>query len=445
MQIVLLSGGSGKRLWPLSNNTRSKQFLKLLKSPDGGFESMVQRVYRQLRESSVHAPITIATSVAQADSIRSQLDESVSLVLEPERRNTYPAIALACAYLKYEKRAADDETVIVLPVDPFAQKEYFEALLRMDAAVQGNAADLVLMGITPTYPSEKYGYIVPKAGRGGEPLAVGRFTEKPSLSEAQALLEQGAVWNAGVFAFKLDWLLRQVRENVRFNSFEELRERYGELHKNSFDYEIVEKTASIAMVSYSGVWKDLGTWNTLTEEMQSDRVGPSVAGEETTATHIINELDIPIVALGVSNLVIAASPDGILVSDKQKSSYLKPYVDDIERRVMYEERRWGEYKVLDYNIFSDGRQSLTKHMRIDAGKNISYQLHHSRDEIWTIVDGDGELLIDGHVRNVRRGDVAYITKETKHAMRALSDLHFIEVQIGEDLVEEDIERFEWEW
>jgi len=445
MQIVLLSGGSGKRLWPLSNNTRSKQFLKLLKAPNGSYESMVQRVYRQLSEAGFHAPITIATSISQADSIRSQLGNSVDMVLEPERRNTYPAIALSCAYLSSEKHVPREETVIVLPVDPYAEQAYFDTLRRMDDAVQSGVAELVLMGIQPTYPSEKYGYIVPVNNREQEPVRVERFTEKPSVKDAEALLAIGAVWNGGVFAFRLGWLMDTVQTQTPFSDYSDLLQRYTELHKNSFDYEVVEKANSIAMVSYRGIWKDLGTWNTLTEQMESERIGNCVSGEDTVSTHIINELEIPVVALGTKNLVIAASPDGILVSDKAKSSYLKPYVDQMDCRPMYEERRWGEYKVLEYTTFGENQRSLTKRLRINAGQNISYQSHRQRDEIWTFIEGIGELLLDGHIRNVRCGDVAYITKGMKHAIRAISDLYIIEVQIGEELTEEDIERFDWDW
>jgi len=315
----------------------------------------------------------------------------------------------------------------------------------MDDAVQSGVAELVLMGIQPTYPSEKYGYIVPVNNREQEPVRVERFTEKPSVKDAEALLAIGAVWNGGVFAFRLGWLMDTVQTQTPFSDYSDLLQRYTELHKNSFDYEVVEKANSIAMVSYRGIWKDLGTWNTLTEQMESERIGNCVSGEDTVSTHIINELEIPVVALGTKNLVIAASPDGILVSDKAKSSYLKPYVDQMDCRPMYEERRWGEYKVLEYTTFGENQRSLTKRLRINAGQNISYQSHRQRDEIWTFIEGIGELLLDGHIRNVRCGDVAYITKGMKHAIRAISDLYIIEVQIGEELTEEDIERFDWDW
>jgi len=448
MNIILLSGGSGKRLWPLSNETRSKQFLKLIMNDDHEAESMVQRVYRQIRAAGIDANIVIATGKSQVDSIQSQLGHNVDIVQEPERRDTFPAIALASSYLALEKQMSTDEVVVVLPVDPFAELHYFQTLQKMEAVVQANLANMALMGIRPTYPSAKYGYIVPDGiGQIGavEYRRVDRFQEKPAEELAAQLIEQGALWNGGVFAFKLGYLMDIVRQNLEFETYADVYSQYGQLTKISFDYAVVEKESSIAMVEYDGIWKDLGTWNTLTEVMEDTAVGKVVMADTCENTHVINELDIPVTVLGAKNLVIAASPDGILISDKHQSSYLKPLVDKIEQRPMYEERRWGEYKVLGYQTFGDDTISLTKHMYIKSGKEISYQVHHVRDEIWTIVDGTGYLVIDDHVRNVRRGDVAYITKGMKHAIKAVSDLHFIEVQIGSELSETDIERFDWEW
>lgn len=442
MQIVLLSGGSGKRLWPLSNDIRSKQFLKLLPTEDGQHESMVQRVYRQIRATGIDAPITIATASAQQDSIKRQLGSNVNLVLEPERRNTFPAIALAGTYLKLERQCSPDEVVVVLPVDPFTDISFFETMLKLQQVIEEGSANLALIGIKPTYPSAKYGYIIPREQIEDEKDAqtVARFTEKPSEEKAVSLIRDGALWNAGVFAFRLGWLMDIVHKYYVPTSYADMVNNYAKLKKDSFDYEVVEKESSIAVVTYEGVWKDLGTWNTLAEEMGTAAIGKVIIGEDTTNTNVINELDIPLVVLGAKDMVVAACADGILVSDKHRSSYLKPYVEDLGSRPMYEEKRWGEYKVLDYNTYSDKQKSLTKHLLIEAGKHISYQVHKLRDEIWIIVDGTGDVMIDGHVRNVKRGDAVFITKGTKHSIKATTDLHFIEVQIGEELSEDDIER-----
>ncbi len=362
MNIVLLSGGSGKRLWPLSNEIRSKQFLKLLSDANGGHESMVQRVYRQITQAGIQANIVVATSATQVESIRGQLPDDVDVVVEPERRNTFPAIVLAASYLESRKQMDPEETVIVLPVDPYVEVAYFETFQQMDARVQQGGADLVLMGIKPSYPSEKYGYIIP--GEGG---SVAGFKEKPSEASAKMLIEQGALWNAGVFAFKLKYLMKIADNYVDSRDFDDVVAHYESLKKDSFDYEVVEKADALAVIPYNGEWKDIGTWNTLTEEMQEESIGDVVMGEACINTHVINELSIPVVALGTQNLVIAAGQDGILVSDKHKSSYIKPYVENIDNRPMYEERRWGEYKVYDYSQYADGTKSLTKHVTINAG------------------------------------------------------------------------------
>ena len=449
MNIILLSGGSGKRLWPLSNETRSKQFLKLLSNDSGNKESMVQRVYRQIGKAGIDANIVIVTGKTQIDPIKSQLGDAVDVVTEPARRDTFPAIALACAHLAFNRKLPLDEPVIIMPVDPYAEEGYFHALSKMEIACRGNIADIVLMGIEPTYPSEKYGYIIPAGKResadGAPFFDVSRFTEKPSLALAQDLLKQGAYWNGGVFAVKLGYIMDIVAKSVQAASFDDVYRQFDRFERISFDYAVVEKAKSIAMIPYCGKWKDLGTWNTLTEEMGVDSLGSVIMGEGCDNTTVINELGIPIVALGLTNVIVAASPDGILVSEKGASSYLKPYMDQLSERPMFEERRWGEYRVIDYIQYGNGVRSLTKHMTMYAGKMISYQTHEERDEIWTVVSGTGEIVLDGEKIAVCAGQVVNIPHGTRHGVRALTDLHFIEVQIGSRLEEEDIERYDWDW
>ncbi len=440
MNIVLLSGGSGKRLWPLSNEIRSKQFLKLLSDANGGYESMVQRVYRQITQAGIQANIVVATSATQVESIRGQLPDDVDVVVEPERRNTFPAIVLAASYLESRKQMDPEETVIVLPVDPYVEVAYFETFQQMDARVQQGGADLVLMGIKPSYPSEKYGYIIP--GEGG---SVAGFKEKPSEASAKMLIEQGALWNAGVFAFKLKYLMKIADNYVDSRDFDDVVAHYESLKKDSFDYEVVEKADALAVIPYNGEWKDIGTWNTLTEEMQEESIGDVVMGEACINTHVINELSIPVVALGTQNLVIAVGQDGILVSDKHKSSYIKPYVENIDNRPMYEERRWGEYKVYDYSQYADGTKSLTKHVTINAGCAQDYHVHRYKDEVITVANGEGELVVDGCLIKLSRGDSISIRRGQKHAIRAFQDLQLISVQISEDNTENDTEVFGWSW
>ncbi|MRI80836.1 cupin domain-containing protein [Aerococcaceae bacterium DSM 109653] len=441
MKIILLSGGSGKRLWPLSNDIRSKQFLKLLKNEDGESESMVQRVYRQIRQTGIETDLVIATGKNQEDSIHSHLGDLIDIVLEPERRDTFPAIALASSYLYFEKNMDRDEAVIVLPVDPYAELAYFETIKSLQELIESDKAKIGLMGIKPTYPSAKYGYILTDKDTG----LVKGFQEKPSEELAKSLIDDGAMWNGGVFAFKAGYIMDILKNYISFNSFEEVEEQYSVLPKISFDYEVIEKETSISMVEYTGIWKDLGTWNTLTEVMENMAIGKVVMSDSCDNTHVINELDIPVTVLGAKDMVIAASPDGILISDKHESSYLKEYVDGLSKRPMYEESGWGESKVLDYTDNEDGSSTLTKSISIKAGEWLQYQQHAVRDEIWTIIDGVGDIVIDDHVRNVRRGDVAYITKGQKHSIRAVTNMRLIEVQIGSEIVAEDVKELTWAW
>lgn len=444
MRLILLSGGSGKRLWPLSNEVRSKQFLRLLPSPDGGRESMVQRVIRQIKESGLSCPVTIATSLSQEDAITNQLGEDVTVVTEPCRRDTFPAICLASVYLEKVTECDRNETVIVMPCDPYTEDRYFQTIEKMAKAVQNNAADLVLMGIKPTCPSAKYGYVIPqKQGKAAGIYKVERFTEKPDVATAERFITDGAFWNGGVFAFRLGYMTDIVGRYLAYGTFEEVRSRYEELPKISFDYEVAEKAKSVAVVPYAGEWKDLGTWNTLTDELKERCIGNVVMDEKSENTHVVNELEIPVMCIGARNMVIAASCDGILVSDKEQSENIKHYADKLQRRLMYEERNWGEYKVIDSIGFEDGHQALTRQLTVKAGKGTSYRKYRHRNEVWTFIDGEGELVLDDEVRKVTRGDVIRIRKGVKHAVRAITDLCFIEVRMGTDLVEEDMERFDW--
>lgn len=444
MKIILLSGGSGKRLWPLSNDARSKQFLRLLTRPDGEPESMIQRVVRQIKDAGLTDDIVVATGINQKDAIESQLGDALSIVTEPCRRDTFPAIVLACSYL-VSKGTPADEPVIVMPCDSYTEAQYFKVIGRMAHAVSDGVADLVLMGIRPTYPSAKYGYIVPaeKAeGDGAQPVK--RFTEKPDVPTAEKLIAEGAFWNGGVFAFRLGYLSDIAARVMPGMDFTSLRNNYATLPKISFDYEVVEKATSVAVMPYAGQWKDLGTWNTLTDELDQPFHG-NVVVEDCGNSYVINELEIPVVAIGAKKMVIAASPDGVLVSELAKSENLKHLVDGLGKRPMYEERRWGEYKVIDYIEFKDGNCALTKQLTLRPDCSISYQRHSFRTETWTFINGEGELVLNGERRTVKAGDVITIGCGEMHALRATTPLTFIEVQQGTSLVEDDIERFDFEW
>lgn len=446
MKLVLLSGGSGRRLWPLSNDTRSKQFLKVLESKHNEKQSMIQRVWEQINAVGLSDNAVIATSKMQRDMILNQVGDQVPLIIEPERRDTFPAIALAASYL-YTTGASRDEVISVLPVDPFVEVDFFNRIKDLEKTLVESNANLALMGVKPSYASSKYGYIVPTEGERieNEYYQVSEFIEKPSEVSAENLIQRNALWNCGVFAFKLGYVLDILEKKGLPLDYEELILKYNELPKISFDYEVVEKSNHIVAIPYDGSWKDLGTWNTLTEEMATNKIGKGILSEDNTNTNLVNELDIPITVIGTTNLVIAASHDGILVADKSSSPKIKEIIGGISQPPMYEERLWGWSRVLDYVKYEGGPEMVTKRICINAGKNSTYHFHNLRDEVWTIVKGEGELALNDHITRVKAGDTIHLPMGKKHGIKAITDLEFIEVQTGLSITEEDFTRLYFTW
>lgn len=438
MNIVLLSGGSGKRLWPLSNDIRSKQFIKIFKKEDGTYESMVQRMYRQIKSIDKDATVTVATSKAQLSAIYNQLGDSVGVSSEPCRRDTFPAISLAAAYLVDVLKISSDESIVVCPVDPYVEDDYFSAVKEMSNIADKGEANLVLMGMEPTYPSAKYGYIIPEGVDGIS--RVKAFKEKPSVESAKKYIEEGALWNGGVFAFKLKYILEKAHNLIDFNDYYDLLEKYSKLTKISFDYAVVEKEDSMQVLRYSGSWKDLGTWRTLTEAMEESVIGKGVINDTCSGVHILNEMDVPILAMGLHDVVISASPAGILVSDKEQSSYIKPFVDQFEQQIMFAEKSWGEYRVMDVE-----KESMTLKVTLNPGHSMNYHSHKNRDEVWVVLSGNGKTIIDGYEQNINAGDVITMSAGCRHTVIADSELKLIEIQLGQEITAKDKNKYELEY
>ncbi len=465
MNIILLSGGSGKRLWPLSNDIRSKQFIKIFKKDDGTYESMVQRMYRQIKAVDPMATVTIATSRTQVSAIHNQLGEDVGISIEPCRRDTFPAIALATAYLADVMNVPKDEAVVVCPVDPYVEDDYFAALNTLCERAEEGRSNLVLMGMEPLYPSEKYGYIMTKnaddsqrsfyttynelksiedspSNENTESSAipvfeqVESFKEKPDKETAKEYLAQGALWNGGVFAYKLSYVLDKAKDIIGYADYKDLYENYETLTKISFDYAVVEKETDIEVMRFSGKWKDLGTWNTLTEAMEEPTIGEAILNDECEDVHVINELNVPVLAMGIKDAVICASAQGILVSDKEQSSYIKPYVDKIDQQIMFSEKSWGSYQVITVD-----EGSMTVKVTLNPGHGMHYHSHKLRDEVWTVVEGEGRALIDDKEFDVRPGDVLQMKAGQKHKIDAITELKLIEVQIGREISVQDKEKY----
>ncbi len=428
MNIILLSGGSGKRLWPLSNDIRSKQFIKILKkssaavTEDDEYESMVQRIYHQIHTVDPDAKVMIATSKSQVSTIHNQL-EGAEICVEPCRRDTFAAIALAAAYLHDVQGMERSEAVAVCPVDPYVEDDYFFCVQELYRTAKEGKSNLVLMGIKPTYPSEKYGYIIPDTNGDYN------FTEKPDEETARKYIAADALWNGGVFACKLSYILSKACQMLGTDSYEILFNSYSSLEKISFDYAVVEREKSLSVITYNGIWKDLGTWNMLTEAMEEHSFGEVIQSDSCDGTHVLNELGIPILAMGCKNLVVCASADGILVSDKHESSFIKPYVDAIDHRVMYAEKSWGSYRVLDV-----GEASMTVKVTLNPEHKMNYHSHTHRDEVWTVIKGSGTTIVDDLERRVKQGDVVMMNAGCRHTVIAgKTGIQLIEVQLGPEI------------
>ena len=432
MNIILLSGGSGTRLWPLSNDVRSKQFIKIFKKEDGSYESMVQRIYGQIRAVDPDASVTIATSKSQVSAIHNQLGTEVGISVEPCRRDTFAAIALATAYLHDIRGISEDEAVVVCPVDPYVELSYFECVNELYKAAQRGEKNLYLMGIEPSYPSEKYGYIRPEENGY-------TYTEKPAKEKAEEYIKHGALWNAGVFAYKLSYVLKKSRELLGTSDYATLFGDYEKLEKISFDYAVVETEPSIDVIRYAGEWLDLGTWNTLSGAMTEPIVGSGKVDDSCENVHIINELGIPVLGLGLKDMVISASPQGILVSDREASSRIKPMVDAMDQQIMFAEKSWGKYRVLDVE-----EGSLTVKLVLNPDQMMNYHSHEHRDEVWTVIAGYGRTVVDGMEQPVKTGDVITMAAGCKHTVIAgPAGLQMIEVQLGDEISVSDKKKYEW--
>ena len=255
-------------------------------------------------------------------------------------------------------------------------------------------SNLSLLGIAPTFPSSSYGYIMPESK--DSVSRVKRFIEKPNETAAAEYIEQGALWNGGVFAYKLSYLLDISRKMLGSADYQTLYDNYESLTKISFDYAVVEKENNIRCLRFAGQWKDVGSWDAFTDVMVNDTIG-NVQIADCTNTNVINQLDLPVICVGLKDVVVSVGCDGVLVSDKSKSSTIKPYVDKLDPMARFEEKAWGSFTILDIQP-----ESLTIKIILRPGNELKYHSHEHRDEVWTVLSGTGYTIVDDVRRKIRR-------------------------------------------
>lgn len=258
------------------------------------------------------------------------------------------------------------------------------------------------------------------------------------METAQRYIAQGALWNGGIFAYQLGYVLNKAHELIDFTDYADLLAKYDLQKKISFDYAVVEQESKIQVVRFGGTWKDIGTWNTLTESMDEAILGKGEMNNTCTGVSIVNEMDVPVLAMGLHDLVISASPEGILVADKEQSSYIKPFVDRLEQQVMFAEKSWGSFRVIDVE-----KESLTIKVTLNAGHHMNYHSHKNRDEYWLVISGAGKTVVGNVEQNIKPGDVIAMPAGCPHTVMAITELKLIEVQLGKDISVHDKQKYDF--
>jgi mannose-1-phosphate guanylyltransferase len=295
---------------------------------------------------------------------------------------------------------------------------------------------LGVIGAIPADPSPKYGYLLPAAdaviGDPSEGIPIHKFTEKPDEETARQLIRQNALWNCGVFAFRVSIILNELRRNGWPDRYDGLRKAYHRLPQTSFDYQVAEKAESIIALPYEGKWKDLGTWTALTEEMDDTTLGNGIVTEHASDTHVVNELPVPAVVLGTRSLVVVCTPDGILVTDKSFSHRLKEMTDRLPRTPMYEEYRWGWRRVLEHAAHPTGGESWIQKLAIRAGHGFVRTSGRSSRAVWHILSGRGSFVLGGQSTPSEAGDLLVIPEHTMYGVSAAEDMEIVETIVGSD-------------
>ncbi len=462
VKAVVLAGGSGSRLWPLSRQQLPKQFLKL-----DGETSLLQATVARLAPLIGHEDVWVVTGRAHASGEAFSELADFYTILEPEGRNTAPAIAVAAAWLRDE--ADDDPVMVVLPADHIIKDaEAFQQHLRaaLNAAEDGS---LVTFGIRPHRPDTGFGYIQAVAGE-GDVLPVKRFTEKPDAATARRFLESGDYyWNSGMFVWRTSAILEEIARHMpQVNAvLEEMRAawRAGEdrqlammrlfprMPSESIDYGVLEHSDRVKLIPCEIGWSDVGSWDAVYEISAKDEQGNAISGD-VLALDCKNSLlrgeHRLVAAVGLEDVIAVETADAVLLARRGQSQRVREVVDALKARgsaTVLEHRTvrrpWGSYTVLE------DRASGYKLKRIEVkpGAALSLQRHQHRSEHWVVVSGTATVTRDGETWQVARNESTYIPIGAMHRLenRGRIPLHIVEVQVGEYLGEDDIERFDDEY
>ena len=453
---VIMAGGSGTRLWPLSRAAHPKQFLRL-----HGEDTMLQATVKRLSGLDIQSSITICNEEHRffvAEQLR-EIDKLGSIILEPVGRNTAPAIALAALTVK------DDPLLLVLAADHVIQDEAAFNAAVMRAIPLAEAGKLVTFGIVPSEPDTGYGYI--KRGNDlGEGFTVDEFVEKPSLEVAQGYISSGEYyWNSGMFLFRASSYLEELKK-FRPDILEQCKasvmdvkadldflrinkETFESCPAESIDYAVMEKTSQAVVVSMDAGWSDIGSWSSLWDISEKDGDGNSTHGDvilHNTHNSYVKTDERLVAAIGVNDLVIVSTKDALMVAHKDSVQDVKIITANLKARSRREWelnhevfRPWGKYDSID-----SGDRYQVKRITVKPGAKLSVQMHHHRSEHWVVVCGTARVTNGESTFLLAENESTYIQAGIVHALEnpGKVDLELIEVQTGLYLGEDDIVRFE---
>ncbi|NOU80480.1 NTP transferase domain-containing protein [Paenibacillus sp. LMG 31459] len=431
MHTILLSGGSGMRLWPLSGSLRSKMFLPLLPAPDGGTESMIGRVCRQLAQAGLDESVLFVAHQEQLAITRRYTGNKFPVIGEPHKRGTFTAAAYGALHLYSAGKARPEDIICVAPADMYADEDFFRLFPQFPDILASSQAELLLLGTQPAYPSDQYGYIVPAQGGTEAYAQVLSFAEKPDIAKARELIEEQALWNCGVFAFRLSFLLSHLQRMGLPADHAAFAVQYAGLPVRSFDKEVAEHSTKAVVVRHKGEWSDLGSWDTLAARLDSPLTGEGGLWGECRDTHIVNELKVPLHVIGVPGIVAIASPEGILVAARKEANMIKDILQEHSvQEPRYGEAGWGSYTLLD-QAANGTRLVLTMILRLLPEHDIPEMDCKHSAKTWMIVSGHGEVTVNGAAAAASAGGIFTIARGDRHAVRAVSTMKLIEVRISE--------------